>query len=162
MYFGSVALTYGGKLLIGYIGTRFLGRQVYGDMLMQMVSPTVVAAGLGLFLFCAKLRVSPKLEKCIGFFAAGALGVYLIHVNVFVWENAMANAFAPLGSLHPILMVLAAIGCGVAIFLVCSAADNLRQWLFRLVRIPTLCQKTETVVNKLTDKLLREKEPIEK
>ena len=160
MYLIAVALTYGGKLLIGLIGTKFLGRQVYGDMLMQMVSPTVVLAGLGLFLFCAKLQISPKLEKPIGFFAAGSLGVYLIHVNVFVWENLMADAFAPLASLHPVLMVLAAVGCGMAIFLVCSSVDNLRQGIFRILRIPVLCQKAENLVTKAADKLLREKEKV--
>lgn len=160
IYLGAVAATYGGKLLIGFIGTEVLGRQVYGDMLMQMVSPTVVAAGLGLFLFCARLPISPKLEKPIGFFAAGSLGVYLIHVNVFVWENGINDAFAPMANLHPVLMVFGVVGCGVGIYAVCALADIAREWLFRLVRIPRLCEKAEAAVSKLADKLLKEEEKV--
>ena len=127
---------------------------------MQMVSPTVVAAGVGLFLFCAKLQISPKLHKPINFFASGALGVYLIHVNIFIWENVMTNAFAHLATLHPVVMTLGVIGCGLGIFLVCATIDNLREWLFRLLRIPSFCQKIETLVTRATDRLLGEKEKV--
>lgn len=160
LYLGAVALTYGGKWLIGLVGTLVLGRQVYGDMLMQTVSPTMVAAGLGLFLFCAKLPIKEKWGKVIGFFASGALGVYLIHVNVFVWENWMSDGFAPLANWHPLLMALGVVGAGVAITLVCSLVDVGREGLFRLVRIPLLCQKTEDLVSKIMDKLTREKEKV--
>ena len=155
MYLLAVAATYGSKLLIGFVGTKFLGRQVYGETLMQLVSPTIVLASLGLFLFCTKLEIPAKLQKPVGFFAAGSLGVYLIHVNVFVWENWMFGSFAFLADLHPVLMGLGAIGCGLGIFLVCAIVDNLREWLFRLVRIPILCQKAENLVTKGIDKLFR-------
>lgn len=160
LYLGAVAATYGGKLLIGLVGTWVLGRQVYGDMLVQTVSPTMVAAGLGLFLFCAKLPIGEKAGKVIGFFASGALGAYLIHVNVFVWENLMADGFAPLANWHPVLMVLGILGFGVAIYLVCALADIGRESLFRLVRLPLLCQKIEDLVSKLLDKLTQEKEKV--
>lgn len=68
--------------------------------------------------------------------------------------------FGALASLHPVLMVLAAVGCGMAIFLVCSSVDNLRQGIFRILRIPVLCQKAENLVTKAADKLLREKEKV--
>ena len=159
IYLGAVAVTYGSKLLIGFAGTLLLGRQVYGDMLIQTVSPTVVAAGLGLFLFCAKLPIGEKPGRVIGFFAAGSLGAYLIHVNVFVWENWMADGFVFLANWHPALMVLGILGFGITIYLVCALVDIGRESLFRLVRLNLLCQKIETLVAKLTDKLLREKEP---
>lgn len=160
LYLGAVAATYGGKLLIGLAGTLLLGRQVYGDMLVQSVSPTMVAAGLGLFLFCAKLPIGEKAGKVIGFFASGALGVYLTHVNVFVWENWMADGFAPLANWNPVLMVLGILGFGVAIYLVCALADIGRERLFRLVRLPLLCQKIEDLASKILAKLTQEKEKV--
>ncbi len=160
LYLGAVSVTYGGKLLIGAVGTYVLGRQVYGDMLMQTISPTMVLAALGLFLFCAKLPIGEKLAKPIGFVASGSLGAYLIHVNVFVWENWMAEGFAFLADWHPILMILGAITVGVVIFFLCALVDVGREWLFKLLRIPVLCEKVESLASKLLNKLVKEKETV--
>lgn len=135
----------------GLMASRFLldawdvsrgAAPTHGGWLLTYTSPLVLGAALGLFLCCRRLESVPRpIAALIRFFAPVSFGVYLIHAQPFVFHRLLNGAVVPLLALPAWQFALELLGIAAAIFLVCALIDYLRLLLFRLLRIPTLCER---------------------
>jgi surface polysaccharide O-acyltransferase-like enzyme len=107
-------------------------------------SPTVVIASVALFLFFMKLDIrSGILQKVIAFFAPLAFSVYLIHYTPLIRDNFLLESTKPLTKLSAPVMGLAVLGISLVIFIVCALIDELRELLFKKLRVRERLERLE-------------------
>lgn len=124
---------------------------------------SICTAGASIALFLLMRTVEIKshfLTKVIGFLAPLCFGVYLLHDHpnirplLWDWLNPAATAGAP-------YMLLYAVACVSAIFLVGCAVEWFRKQIFRLLQIDKLVDflsdKTEALCRKWLEKVTVEK-----
>lgn len=102
---------------------------------VNYISPTIVGAGLFLFLAFERLRFSKTAQKAVAFFAPLSFSVYLIHVHPMIWDRLMHNRFSVFGLYSPLRLAASVLGTAAAIFIVCSLIDFFREKLFAALRI---------------------------
>lgn len=103
------------------------------------------SAAVCLFCFFSQLNIPHKSPAAflIGTFSPLCFGVYLIHDNFWVRQFYVA-ALSPFPALRssPWYIWLAVLfGEAIAIFLLCSLVEWIRQQVFRLLKINTVCHK---------------------
>lgn len=126
------------------IGTKIVLEQVcaqkYGSIFYLYTSPFMVLAAFGLLLFFAKLRITDDLAKgVIKFLSPAALGVYLVHTHSLVFSYIIGGCAEHFAAYSIPWMVFAVISASFVIYLICTALELLRIYLFRLLRVPRLC-----------------------
>ncbi len=127
--------------------TTCVSRLMGSVALFSYISPTVFVGSAALCVMFSKLNIKNKFAVgTIKLFSPAALGVYIIHVNYFIWRLYMkdfAVGFAGGGVLRFCALV---IGAACAIYLVLSAVEMLRICLFRLLRIDKLIKLVDKAV----------------
>lgn len=120
----------GSKLLIGY------------------VSPTILFAGISLFLAFLHINPKPALCRFISVFSPAAFGVYLIHCHPVIYELLEAR-FTNLYDLHPLLMPFSVLAVALGIYIPCLIIDYLRLKMFQKLSV-------KAILNRLESKFLSE------
>ena len=113
-------------------------------LLTTYTSPTILLAAAALVLCFTGLRIGPGFGSFIEKASPLAFSVYLIHAHPLIWEHWLAGRFAFLADKPPVLLTLGVLGGAFGIYAVCSLADILRAWLFRLLRVKAFSQRLET------------------
>ena len=107
-----------------------------------------------LLLFFANLKI--KSNKFITMLGITSFGVYLIHDNDLIRHEFISAKFTFLQTYNPFVAILTIIGISIAIYVICTVIEYLRQLLFKLLRIPKFtawCQKKiENVYHKIGSK----------
>lgn len=111
------------------------------ELLICYYSANIVAGSFCLLLAAAKTDIKAKAPvKIIKALSPLTFGVYIIHTSEYVWRYMLKDAFAAFADMRAPVLVLAVIGTVLAIYLICSAIDGVRLFLFRLLRIESrLC-----------------------
>jgi len=110
-----------------------LGRDPYCQRYLSYNSPTILFAGLSLFVLFSRLNVS-RIVAFIKVASPLAFGVYLIQCQTQIW-NILFNAFKWVAELPIWLIPLAIIFIPLVIYAVCSVIDYMRLTLFKLLRL---------------------------
>lgn len=126
---------------------------------LSYTSPFVVLSAIFLFIFFSNLKFGKKTEKLINYITPAALGVYLIHTHLLVFNNLMKDIAMPLVNYGTAAMIFGSIAMALTIFIICIAIDLLRIQLFRLIRINALCKKLDEVFNSKKKKTIEIEEP---
>lgn len=105
-----------------------------------------VLSAVSLLLFFANINI--KASKGLLFFSSTTFGVYLIHMAVDV-----TGKFAFLLNYHWAVTIALIFAFAIAIYLVCTVIEYLRQLLFKACRIPVLTEKIQNFILKIYDKL---------
>ena len=108
------------------------------DRFIGFTSVFALIGAISLLLFFSRISIAPAVKKAAKLRGPVTLGGYLIHVNPCVWNHVLGGLFAPIGKLNPLLIIPAAIGSALGIFIVCAAVDWVRGQAFRLLRINRL------------------------
>ena len=115
-----------------------------------------------ILLFFANVKM--KSNKFITMLSLTSFGVYVIHSQKFISERFIQGKFTFLQTLNPFVAILTIIGISIAIYIICTAIEYLRQLLFKLVGIPKFTawcqQKIENVYHKIGNK--KESNPTDK
>lgn len=101
-------------------------------------SPFVFLMGVMLVILFADMKVPKWLGKIVAFLAPASFGVYLIHLHPLVRNHILLDAFANLGNQPVWVLVPLAFVLTIGIYLVCSAVDLLRNYLFKLCKVKTI------------------------
>ena len=128
------------------------GIKDYGNIFVNYTSPTIVCAGIFLFLFFVNIKFKQRLaRKIIESFAPVTLGVYIIHTNPLIWNKfeGFASMFAHNSTGVMLIEVLFA---AIGIYLVCSFIDLFRKKLFGILKIEVLLRKLDAKLQKGRDK----------
>ena len=122
------------------------------DTLVNYISPTIFIASAGLLIVFSRLRIKNRVSIwLIKTFSPATLGVYIIHVNYFIWRLYMLNfavGFAGGGLLRYLGLTL---GSALSIYAVLSVVDVCRIKLFELCRIPRALAAFDRWIDRLGD-----------
>lgn len=105
-----------------------------GAVAVSYISPTVLLEAVALLVGFSKLRLRP-LRHVIGFLAPGAFGVFLIHTHPLIWTTFMLKRYESFGRFPAWKMMLAVFLAVLCLYLICTAIDLLRHYLFKLIRL---------------------------
>lgn len=152
LFAGSVVITWLSKIIIRYATTAILGRPRFENILVSYTSPTIVMAGIGIFIACSKMTFPKPMEKIISICSPAALGVYLIHVQDLVWIYVIAGFSVDFAKESTIVMVGLIFLSAIIIYVACTIIDLLRIQLFKLLRIKKLCLKIDSAATKVFNK----------
>lgn len=104
------------------------------SVLVSYTSPTILVCAIALLLAFSQLKLT-RLSPVIKFLSPLAFSVYLMHVHPLVWQYFMKGRFSSYAELPAPLMALSVIGTALLIYLLCSAIDLIRHYLFKLLRL---------------------------
>lgn len=141
-YVSCVGITWCSKLFIEILMNHLIGKPKGGGYLIAYTSPTILLSAVFLFLFFANLKFNDYIKKFISVFAPAAFGVYIIHLQKFIWEE-LDNAFVSFIDLNPFVRILAIFGTSLGIWLFCSIIDLIRMKLFSLLKINKQFEKID-------------------
>lgn len=116
--------------------------------LVSYVSPTILLAGVFLLIAFSKIKVAKIPQKLISFFAPLSFSVYLIHVHKYIWKYVMKDRFVQYAEFGVFKMVVYVLLSALAIYLICSLIDFVRDRLFKLFRVRELLVKIENKIFK--------------
>ncbi|MEA4921092.1 MAG: acyltransferase family protein [Clostridiaceae bacterium] len=135
-----VLLTWLSKFAVQYLGQRLLGGERVGGMLVNYVSPTMLAAAVFLLLAFAQLEFKSSIaKKLIIFFAPMSFSVYLIHCHPLIWCYVLTDRLIGLTSLSAPVLFASVIGIGALVYIACSLVDTIRIFLFEKLKINKFC-----------------------
>lgn len=149
LYIGSVVITWLSKIAIRYATVKIFGKSRFENIFVNYTSPTIVLAAIGIFIACSKLTCSKFLQKFTGICAPAALGVYLIHVQDFVWDYVIKGFSATFSTKPTLIMVGLIFLSAIIIYVTCTIIDLLRIQLFKLIRIKKFCMLIERLTKKV-------------
>jgi len=124
-------------LLIGsYVATcllKFTIPALYG--IVSYTSPTVVITAVFFVVLFSKFNFPVFINKVIAFLAPASFGVYLIHVQPFIYNNVIKDAFLWIGESSFVLIPFEVIVCALIIMATCLAIEKVRLLLFRVLGV---------------------------
>lgn len=112
----------------------------------------VILSSVALFYACLSMKVNKFWGKIIKFVSSLAFGVYLIHMHPLGVKLIRMCKLANFASsqIQSLLIPLFVVLASVAIFLICSAIDACRFWLFKLIRVPKFCKFLDDKLARIT------------
>ena len=143
-------------LLLYFVFT--LGNMVSGFVISWMKdfgSPAVIynysflfnfLSSISLLMFFKNIKI--KGNWFINTLAKTSFGVYLVHEHLFIRKYFMTDKFAGLLNYNVFLMILLILVFVIAIYLICTIIEYLRQLLFSLCRIHRLTAKIDEKIMK--------------
>lgn len=154
-YLLCALITWADRVYLSGKCIRLAGYSFYEfGALTSYASPTVLFCAMFLLLAFANMKIEKSLSvKLISVLSPAAFGVYLIHTNRFVFTYTMKDVFGFVSALPAAKLVLCALGCALAIYLVCTVLDILRIKLFKLLKIPALVDRAADKISKNTIKV---------
>ena len=102
--------------------------------LIYYTSLPMVISSIAIFLLASNMKVNRN-KRTIKFLGSTTFGIYLFHVNYFIWAYIISNLFSFMGTLNPIMMLLGIIGSDIAIFLIGMIFEFLRAKFFEVAHI---------------------------
>jgi hypothetical protein len=107
----------------------------------------------------SKFNIKKPLQNIIKIASPAAFGVYLIHEQLIIRDNLIVKKFIWVCDYQWWLIPIIAIGCALAIFLICLTIEIIRINLFKLLRINKLIEiisnKVENLIQKFLDFLTK-------
>ncbi len=145
IYFMSAALSWLSKIAIDYINSAFSVNTKLQMVLVQYTSPTILICAVSLLLLFSSMNFKGISSKIIAFFSPSSFSVYLIHTHPLFWTYFITDRFTTYKSFDSIIMTLCVIGTVIAIYLICSFADMIRELLFKLLHLKQLLKKLDNL-----------------
>ena len=146
-----ILFTFLSKFVMENFPQHILPLASLSNAFVQYTSPTIVLVAIALLIICSKQTFGTLGIKMIGIVAPASLGVYLIHVNMFVWEHVLADMFVSYVNFNCIFMVLLILLSALGIYAVCTVIELIRIRLFKLAKVDKLCCASEAWLVNLLD-----------
>ena len=140
----SVLLTLMLKAIFKWATDRFLGEAIDDSQFISYLSITVLASAVFLLLIFERLNFkSKRIIKMISFLSPLAFSVYLIHDSTLIREQFITDKFTWIADLPLYQMIFVLFAVVAGIYIVCSAIDLIREYLFRWVSLGERLSKLE-------------------
>lgn len=142
LYILCCTITWLFKILFEYATWMYIGEMIGGGIFVEYISPTIVVASLGLFLFFERLEIKwKKLLNIIRWSSPLAFGVYLIHTQDLIWNNFFDGYFIKLADETMASMLLKVFFYAGVIFCGCVLTDYIREKLFKMLYVKSFVNK---------------------
>lgn len=133
-YVGMIAVMWLSRLIIDAEILPALS-SLGGSYLIYHTSPFMLGAGIFLLLLFERLHTSQTVNKIIRFFAPAAFSVYIIHGQPFIWNYLLEQRFSRYATFSVPLEVICVLLTAVAIYIVCSLIDLIRENIFKVLKV---------------------------
>lgn len=144
VYLGAVVFAWAPRMLVLKI-RPFLWYNVYGNILIEYTSPTILLAAVSLLAIFSRLRLPGRAEKTVSALSPHAFGVYLFHAHPLMFR-LLEGRFACLGT-SPLPVLLGTIaGVSLLICLLGMGSDWCLSRLLRLLGIDRLLKEAEVLM----------------
>ncbi|MBR1533028.1 MAG: acyltransferase [Ruminococcus sp.] len=155
VFFITAAFSTALKLLMQYhvIQTRH-NVNYFNALFINYTSLNLWICAISLLLFFRGLHFKPVVNRIIAFLTPMTFSVYLIHDHPIIRARITKSSLLFLGKMPTPTMLLCAAGIAVGVYLVCSAVDLIRWYLFRLLK---LRQRLDTLETRVKKRLTKEK-----
>lgn len=138
-YLFSISFTWFSKIGLELITFVFTGKVKYGNVFVKYTSPSIVVAGMFLFIFFMNIDIKNwKLIKFIKVLAPASFGVYLIHLQPLIWRNIVKDFAVSFTKMPCFNMVLLVLGVTMISYLFLSGIELLRLNLFKYLKVKTI------------------------
>lgn len=128
---------------------KILDYRISTRTLIKYASPTILGVAVLHVIAFSKMYFSTKINRIIGYLAAGAFAAYLINCQRFVWKFFFNKLFVNLGTANPVALVLDIILFSASFVILSIFIDRFRIFLFRALKINILAEKISIGVDKL-------------
>ena len=112
------------------------------SVLINYTSPTVLFCAILLLIGFSQLKCKFG-KKIISFFAPLSFSVYLIHENSLVRNEFITERFSKLASFSALKLIICVVFAAAVIYIVCSAIDLIRHYLFKGLKLKARLSKLE-------------------
>ena len=141
-YVLCVLAAWGSKWGLEWLSLARTGEILGGNRLITYPSPLILGAALCLFLAFRAMRLKGRLwGRLLTFLAPASFGVYLIHVQPFVFNRWLDGALAYLPALGAKRLLVTVTATALALYALCTALEWGRILLFRLLRADALADR---------------------
>lgn len=130
-YLLMIILTWATRFLLEKITYHRGGEALYGDYLVNYMSPTILFAAIFLLLLFRNFKFHRWMEKLIRIFAPLAFSVYLIHVHPIIWNRFILQKFVAYGEMSWMRESVYVLATAAVIYVICSCVELIRAWIFR-------------------------------
>lgn len=113
-------------------------------LFVSYISPTTLLASVFYVIGFSKLKIPPKAQKGVRFCAAGAFAAYLLNCQRCIWEHGFSQRFAYLADKNIGVLLLCVIAAALVFFIGSILIDQIRIWLFKLLRVKQLSHRFVT------------------
>lgn len=137
LYFLSVTIAWGSKMLIEKNQIELFSGVVNSDIPMKYISPAILLSAISLLGVFSQINPKKGAIGIIQTVSSITFGTYLIHTNPFVWM-ACENMMRPFLKQPVPLMILTCLGVSLLIFLSCLIIELLRVMIFGLFGVKKL------------------------
>lgn len=144
----------GSKFLFDTATHVALVNDVQNMVLLSYTSITIIINSIAVLLLCINLQVS-KFKKSLRLVGSITFGIYLVHVNAFIWNYLLRDLFMFMSSWNSILLVLGILGSFLAIFVVAGLFEYLRIKFFKLIKIDTFSNWLGLKLSNLSNYILK-------
>lgn len=152
---GCLGIMWLGTAAVEALTAKLFGTAYFGNVFLNYTSFPCVLLACALLAKLSGANVKSKvLSRNITAISPLAFGVYLIHVQPQVFNNWVTGGFAFLAKLSAPVMAAGILLAAIVVFAVCLPVEWLRQQLFRLCKIKSLCNTVDAQVHKGIDRLL--------
>ncbi len=139
-FLGFALLNFAYKYLIELVTTKIFGVPSYGDLFLSHTSPVVVGEAVCLLLCFSNLKVKNKtLIKTVAFVTPSIFSVYIIHVHPIIFWNILKDTFTWLTEYNVLVSFVLVMAISFAILIGCIGLDYVRIFIFKLLKIDSLC-----------------------
>ena len=135
LYLAVISATWFAKFATQIIDKKVLGKITVEGIMINYTTITILAEAVFLLLAFEHLRFHSAWIKFISFLSPLAFSVYLIHEQTQIRENYIVGRFIWAAKLPAYQMILIVFGFVAGIFILCSAIDLIRHYLFKAVRL---------------------------
>ena len=139
-----VLITWVSLFVLTRASDRFGLDEGVSRILMRYTSPTIVGIAIAFVICFSKLRLKGVLLKAIQFIPpSAAFGVYLAHTHELFLRYFIQNHFTALGAASLWRALPEVLGVSICIFIYGLIFEMIRNLLFRVCRVPAICDSIE-------------------
>lgn len=151
IYILSSSAAFAIRMLLAFVKTKADWITVKGTFIINYCSPFVLMSSIGLLILFSNMHIKGRSTSIIKFFAPLTFGVYLIHVNPFLWESG-EGLFEHLASRSIFVILLYIVVVTAAVFLSCSMIDYIRLLIFKSLKVKQASDKVVQYISKKLNK----------
>lgn len=134
IYAICIILSWALKLGIEKYQFTFFSDNVNGELPIKYISPLMVIAAVSLMGAFARIKPGKTASRIIKFISPLTFGIYLIHVQPYIWMT-FNKKLLHLLNVPVYEMIVRTIGVAVIVFTACMIIEYLRGLLFSLLKI---------------------------
>lgn len=152
---GCVAIMWLGTAAVEALTTKLFGTAYFRNIFLNYTSLPCVLLACALLAKLSGVNVKGKtLSRIIIAISPLTFGVYLIHVQPQVFNNWVTNGFSFLAEFSVPVMAAGILLAAVVVFAACLPMEWLRQQLFKVCKVKSLCSAVDALAHKGIDRLL--------